>query len=617
MSNVTDTAGFPSLRVNFNTAFLNEDISAAADYCRQAENIQNLSSSEREELSRFFLMLGKVRQALNQIDLVLDSQPENHPLARKKAEILRLSNDNQACRDFLDKMLAQYPQQTDYYLEYLLLAAAENDGNTRDCVLEKAKAEGIDLSQLLPKEQQSAQSPARPEPPEVYQDGDLRAFQDLFSGRENCHARQWVGEEGKHGYALVNEPLNPLLLRNHLLGIHTLGIYQLDLANKVKWIMFDLDADKSYLNDFHDPDVRAWIDAALHKAASQLKDILSAYQVPVNMEFSGYKGYHLWVLLQDKISAAFARSFAQRVAAQVNLEGLPIHIEIFPKQSRISANSYGNLVKLPYGLHRLSGLSSSMLAEDGSLIPFQDFIRAPKLISNQVFISALYSLDPNFNILNGLSGNQEDYIQHENDDHGLPLPDPETDPEWLCLRQNCHALWSVDNLIKTRSILTVEQKNVLKFTAGYLKQGPTIVNALLRRCSNLDPSDLMKSGFKGNSISCAKIRSHLADVIDLNQCACDFSLSPGMYPTPILHLKKLSSDATAAVQWNELKLKDLIATYLKLKKEVNETLELLEQKEKQIMAAFDEIGVTEITSPWGVLRKTDQDGHVRLTLDLK
>ncbi|HQF67521.1 MAG TPA: CRISPR-associated primase-polymerase type A1 [Candidatus Cloacimonadota bacterium] len=608
---------FHLLRIKFNTAFLNEDFSAAEEVCRSIENSSSLSPSEREELSRYFLMLGKVPEALNQIDQVLETQAENHLLARKKSEILRLSGENSAARVFLENRLAQFPRNIEYYTEFLLLAEAENDLILRESILEKAKENSLDIAQLLPQQEKPAQATAGDEQQELYREADLLAFMNLFAGRENCHARQWVGEDGKHGYALVSEPLSIQLLRNHLLGIHTLGVYQLDFKNKVKWIMFDLDVDKSYLNDIHDPDVRAWIDAGLQKAITQLKSILAVYQIPSHTEFSGYKGYHVWILLEEKISASFARMFAQRIAAQVSLDGLPIHIEIFPKQTKISSSSYGNLVKLPYGLHRLSGLPSSMLADDGDLIPFQEFVKSPKLTSNQMFISALNSLDPNFNITRGISSQPDIEPKDLPDESGPPLPDPETDPEWLCLKQNCHALWVVDNLIKTRSALSADQKNVLKYTAGYLKQGPAIVNALLRKCLHLDPAELMKSGFKGNAVSCAKIRAYMADEIDTRLCNCDFSLAPGMYPTPILHLRKLSDDQMAAIQWNELKIKDLIASYLKLRKEFCDIQNILDQKERQIIAAFEEIGVDEISSPWGVLKKTTQDGSVKLTLNLK
>jgi hypothetical protein len=83
---------------------------------------------------------------------------------------------------------------------------------------------------------------------------DLLTMINLFQGRENSYARQWVSDEGKYGYTPVNEPLNLNAVRNHLLGIQTLGIYQLDFMGKVKWIVFDLDVEKSHLDKLIKPE---------------------------------------------------------------------------------------------------------------------------------------------------------------------------------------------------------------------------------------------------------------------------------------------------------------------------------------------------------------------------
>ena len=92
---------------------------------------------------------------------------------------------------------------------------------------------------------------------------------NLFQGRENSYARQWVSDEGKYGYTPVNEPLNLNAVRNHLLGIQTLGIYQLDLMGKVKWIVFDLDVEKSHLDNLHDPAFRLWLEQGFQKIINE------------------------------------------------------------------------------------------------------------------------------------------------------------------------------------------------------------------------------------------------------------------------------------------------------------------------------------------------------------
>ncbi len=607
---------FHAYRIQFNTAFLNEDFAAAGIACDQALLLQDLLPTEREELVRFLLMLGRIGKALELINGILGVDPDQHQIALHKARILRLQMPPQEYRDFLDARLRQYPDHAPYYHDYLEFLEANPDPDALVYLCALAASHGVAINQkpAAPVPEGAPEEFAQAMP--IHSDAALLTMLELFQGRENCHARQWVDDSGKYGYSLVNEPINVNTLRNHLLGTHTIGVYQLDLANRVKWIVFDIDLDKSHLDDLHDQDFRLWLEKGFQKVIADFRSLLGAFHLKMNVEFSGYKGYHIWILLQEKVSAGFARVLAQRLAAQVNLENLPLKIEIFPKQVKLASGNYGNLIKLPYGIHRLSGLPSSMLDEEGKLISFNEFIANPLMVTAAEFISALYSLDPSFDLAAGLAKVQEDEPTSS-----LPQVsenyDPESEPEWLCLKQNCHALWTVDNLIKTNGSLSNEQKNILKFTCGYLKQGPQVVNALLRQLSNQEPQDLMKSSFKGNAMSCSKIRSYLAPLVSPELCCCDFSSAGGAYPTPLLHLRKLGQQVSSSASWNDLKLKEMVSTYLKLKREDQELGARLSQTEQDLLAAFEETGVSEFISPYGILKKQSDSTGDHLVLILK
>jgi hypothetical protein len=74
-----------------------------------------------------------------------------------------------------------------------------------------------------------------------FTDGDVVRFVHLFAGRENVHARQWVGAGGETGYAPVREPFTVQVARNHLLGGITVGIYRLRLDDTVTLFARDVD----------------------------------------------------------------------------------------------------------------------------------------------------------------------------------------------------------------------------------------------------------------------------------------------------------------------------------------------------------------------------------------
>ena len=80
------------------------------------------------------------------------------------------------------------------------------------------------------------------------------------------------------------------------------------------------------------------------------------------LEFSGRKGYHVWIFFEPTIQAEYAQKL---VKARLNRIGSNRH-EVFPKQTELNASrKFGNLVKLPLALHRVSGKRSEILMEEG------------------------------------------------------------------------------------------------------------------------------------------------------------------------------------------------------------------------------------------------------------
>ena len=611
-----ESSRFHRYRIAFNSAFLHEDFSTASSVCEELASLPELTINERCELASYCQMLGKIDSALKQLDLILQTNPAEHNAALQKARILRLHQDSEKYLSFIQSRMKDFPSFAPYYLDLWEFLRTNPDTELMTLIQNLAQENGI----ALPEEKEAfAPIPESYTPfsqVDVYSDSDLLSMINLFLGRENSYARQWVSDDGKYGYTPVNEPLNLNAVRNHLLGIQTLGIYQLDLMGKVKWIVFDLDVEKSHLDNLHDPAFRLWLEQGFQKIINEFRALLKTYHLEMNVEFSGYKGYHLWILLKEKIPAYIARNFAQRIVSQITFNGLPISIEIFPKQVRTSRDNYGNLVKLPYGIHRLSGLNSTMLNEDFKIVSFEEFIKQPKIVSPEDILSAIYSLDPNFSLM------PEKELVEEPTPYSVTLEtiepiDPETDTEWLCLKQNCSVLWTLDNLINTNHSLTVNQKNVLRYVCGHLTNGLAIVNTLMKKLTNCELEDLMKRPFRGNAMSCNKIRKLAGDIIEPGHCHCDFSEEPGMYQTPLLHLKKLSSNSTNALQTNELMLKDLISTYLKLKSQSKDLEDHLKQIEKEIINAFDQIGLNEISTSYGILKKITDEDKISLVIQLK
>jgi hypothetical protein len=168
----------------------------------------------------------------------------------------------------------------------------------------------------------------------------------LFVIREDCYALQQ-----NKGYLAKKEPVTLELIRQHLAGTLTLGFYQL-LKNIVKWGCCDF--DKNTLEDFEN--------------AKLLFDYFVKQGFNPLFEMSGGGEYkcHIWL---------FSDTTATRMQAFLRGACNAIEIyphEIFPKQVKVDEDGFGNLVKLPLGVHRKTGKRSYFLDSNFNEIKSQE-----------------------------------------------------------------------------------------------------------------------------------------------------------------------------------------------------------------------------------------------------
>lgn len=158
-----------------------------------------------------------------------------------------------------------------------------------------------------------------------------------FVGNPSAYAIQ----QDDGSYKPVRKHLTGSLLKQHLAGEVTVGTY-VNVGDQAKFVVFDVDTgDDAYIQ------------------ANRVYDAVLEMGVPekfVGIEFSGRKGYHVWVPLTGFLPAAELRRFGRGVLALSGIE-----CEVFPKQD--FTKDLGNLVKLPGGKHRVSGMPSEWRTE--------------------------------------------------------------------------------------------------------------------------------------------------------------------------------------------------------------------------------------------------------------
>jgi hypothetical protein len=164
---------------------------------------------------------------------------------------------------------------------------------------------------------------------------------DLVGGRADVFSEQTAN--GKW------EPVRRSLVLDdvvrHLGGEWTIGVYPV-VGDKAKWLCLDIDVESDLAESGRRLE-RLWQSAAA----------LGIPEGAMLREFSGRKGHHLWVFFDDWVPAADARRLGNLIAS-----GAGVLCEVFPKQDDVDGDGFGNLVKLPLGVHRVTGKKSEWLA---------------------------------------------------------------------------------------------------------------------------------------------------------------------------------------------------------------------------------------------------------------
>jgi superfamily II DNA or RNA helicase len=204
----------------------------------------------------------------------------------------------------------------------------------------------------------------------------IALLRSLFRGREDVYAVRWESRKGKSGYspACANEwdpllcrkpcakcnnnkyiPISDEVIRDHVLGKHTVGIYPLLLDETCWFLAADFDKDG------WQEDARAFL------------DVCRGLDVVATLERSrSGRGGHVWVFFEEAISAALARKLGSAILTRAmdkrHLMGLDSYDRFFPNQDTMPKGGFGNLIALP--LQGVPWKKGNSLFLDEDFVPY-------------------------------------------------------------------------------------------------------------------------------------------------------------------------------------------------------------------------------------------------------
>ena len=210
----------------------------------------------------------------------------------------------------------------------------------------------------------------------------IALFRTLFRGREDVYAVRWENSDGRAGYMPKADrdwkayyasrpedrrkvdrktrsfrPLTDEVIRQHLTGEGTVGVYPL-LLNETCWFLA-VDLDKKTWQD----------DATAFLNTCQESDVPAALE----RSRSG-NGGHVWIFFDRAISAMTARKLGcvilTRTMERRHQVGLDSYDRLFPNQDTMPKGGFGNLIALP--LQRVPRQSGNSVFLDSEFRPYPD-----------------------------------------------------------------------------------------------------------------------------------------------------------------------------------------------------------------------------------------------------
>jgi ABC-type dipeptide/oligopeptide/nickel transport system ATPase component len=175
---------------------------------------------------------------------------------------------------------------------------------------------------------------------------NARLLLDIFGGNAYHGVGKINAETGNVWYDPVSKELTASLLEDHINGKIALASYPIQIGdNTVRYMAWDIDAAGN-----------------IELAREMTREVLKVLKdQPYAVEFSGGKGYHIFLFFTAPVAASLAKTVGEWVRDQAHLpksEGKDAkgHVEVFPKQEKLGTSSskrksLGNCLKIPLGQH--------------------------------------------------------------------------------------------------------------------------------------------------------------------------------------------------------------------------------------------------------------------------
>jgi hypothetical protein len=364
----------------------------------------------------------------------------------------------------------------------------------------------------------------------------------------------------------------------------------------------------------------------------EIKKLLDDKGMRSYIEFSGFRGYHVWLFLTEWIPVRFANMLTDRIEEEL-APADDVTVECFPNKARLKAGRFGQVLKLPFGVHVRSSRRSCFVDDDGS--PVTDVDR---------FIETLarYTLPAIRKVLSCSKTAAEDSgtgnmsaqisISGEAAEHELQEAFGELTTNVQEVLSRCSLMKYLCLKAKRTGYLTHFERMSVLYVFGHVgEEGKEFVHDVMRLTMNYQYNTTQRfiERIPEKPVSCGKLREQYKKVSAEVGCSCSFKRTKNCYPSPVLHALSLSKDVQEDITIptsrtlssekektviDELnvhkKAQELATRVLELRKQQRAIDKNVSKVERELEKLYDSVGTDALEIEMGMLvRRKKNEGY--------
>lgn len=401
-----------------------------------------------------------------------------------------------------------------------------------------------------------------------------------FAGREDIYSTESFASGSKRQTDVQLLPLTEQVIYKHLQGTITADTYIQRPNGTIRYIVTDIDISKKILlSNARGSDI---YNSYLKKARNMAEELLKLYQnlgLSGYLEYSGCRGYHVWLLFTEWIPVRYANMFCDVIEQKMERQDDGIHIEFFPNKSRIKPGKYGQAIKIPCGFHIQTGELSYFIDESGQkecdLNFFLDNLaKFPLQAVKKILAANLEIKEPS----------AEKTLDRNLDEFS------EASSNVLEILHKCSLMCYLCKKVSKTGYLTHFERQSVLYVFGHLgEDGKQFVHQVMSMTINYKYNTTEKfiQRIPEKPVSCVRLRSQYKQITAEYGCSCTFKRSKNCYPSPVLHAIALSKDAETGItiptsrtvsKENEQKVINELNIHKKAQELAEKILEMRKQK---------------------------------------